>query len=324
MNLLLIGAGQLGSRHLQSCIKYERQLNIYVVDNSEASLKLSEDRAQEIENNSNHKIHYVTNLAMIEESSFDYLIIATGASVRFKILEDALSLFSIKYAILEKVLFQDLQSYTDAQHLIKNNDLTTFVNCPLRVYPFFKEIKHKYISNKHKTKLKYVGGEWIGLACNSIHYLDLLSFLSDEKLQCINTEQLDDGYVNSKRLGNIEFTGVLEASYESGANLTIEAIKGSEQDSIIEISNGNYKILIDELSGKYKVLENEKLLEDSTYNILYQSDLSHLMIDQIANTGKCELIRFNESVVLHKEFILKLLGHYNKFSDGTALILPIT
>ena len=313
MNLLLIGAGQLGSRHLQSCLKYGQSLNIYVVDNLEASLKLSEARALEIENKACHKVHYLTDIAAIEESSFDYLIIATGASVRFKILEDVLKLFTIKYAILEKVLFQDLQSYIDAAQLIQNTNLTAFVNCPFRVYPFFKEIKHKY-----------VGGEWVGLACNSIHYLDLLSFLSDEKLRSINTEQLDDGYVNSKRAGYIEFTGTIKASFELGACLSFEAIKDSEQDSIIEISNGRYRVLVDELSGKYKVFENEELIVSSRYSTIYQSDLSHLMIDKIAQTGKCGLISFDDSVQLHQKFITKLLKHYNKFSTNTVSILPIT
>jgi hypothetical protein len=324
MNLLLIGAGQLGSRHLQSCLKYEQSLNIYVVDNSEASLKLSEERALEINNNADHKIHYVTNLNKIEESTFDYLIIATGASVRFKILEDVLNLFSVKYAILEKVLFQDLQSYTDAKQLIKNNGVTTFVNCPLRVYPFFKEIKDKYISRKNKTSLKYLGGEWIGLACNSIHYIDLLSFLSDEQLQNIDISHLDDGYVDSKRPGNIEFTGTIEATYVSGANLSIEAIKGSGQDSTIQIINGDFRILIDEISGKYKVYDKEELVEDSDYNIIYQSDLTHLMLNQISKMGGCELISFDDSVELHTEFITKLLEHYNKLSDNATLILPVT
>ena len=324
MNLLLIGAGQLGSRHLQSCLKYRERLNIFVVDNSEASLKLSKSRALEIENNYNHKVQYLTDIAMIKEPSFDYLIIATGASVRLSVLARALKLFHIKHAILEKVLFQDLQSYTDADQLIKNANLTTFVNCPLRVYPFFKEIKRKYISNRNRTRLHFVGGERFGLACNSIHYLDLLNFLTDENLESINAEQLDDGYVASKRPGNIEFTGVIKASYESGAYLSIEAVKGSKQDSIIEISNGNYRILINESSAKYKVFEGEELLEDSSYKILYQSDLSHLMINQLEKTGMCELIAFQESVHLHKELITKLLEHQNKFSTNATSTLSIT
>jgi len=324
MNLLLIGAGQLGSRHLQSCLKYGERLNIFVVDNSEDSLNLAKSRALEIENKHNHEVQFLSDLSMIKEPSFDYLIIATGASVRFSVLARALKLFNIKHAILEKVLFQDLQSYADASQLIKDANLNTFVNCPLRAYPFFKEIKRKYISTRNRTRLQFVGGERFGLACNSIHYLDLLNFLTEEKLENIDAQQLDDGYVVSKRRGNIEFTGVIKASYESGAYLTIESVKGSEQDSVFEITNGNYRILINESSAKYKVFEGEELLEDSGYKILYQSDLSHLMISQLEKTGMCELIAFQESVHLHKEMITKLLEHHNKFSTYATSTLSIT
>ena len=324
MNLLLIGAGQLGSRHLQACLKYQNKLNIYVVDNSRISLDLSEKRAKEIDNLGNHNVKYLMDLSLIDEISFDYLILATGASVRYQILANVLKLFTIKYAILEKVLFQDLQSYKYASQLIKDNNLTTFVNCPLRVYPFFKEIKNKYISNKNKTKLKYIGGDWIGIACNSIHYIDLMNFITDEKLISISTERLDDGCIDSKRPGNVEFTGILDASFESGSCLSIQAIKGSQQDSIIEISNGNYKITVDELSGKYCVYNNETLIEESHYDILYQSNLTHKVIEQIEQTQSCELIDFDESVKLHQEFISKLLVHYNKSLENKITKLPIT
>lgn len=324
MKLLLIGAGQLGSRHLQACLKCQYKIDIYVVDNSRSSLELSEIRAKEIDNMENHNVKYLMDLSLVDEISFDYLIIATGASVRYQVLANVLKLFTIKYAILEKVLFQDLESYKYASQLVKDNNLTTFVNCPLRVYPFFKEIKNKYISNKNKTTLKYIGGEWIGIACNSIHYIDLMNFITDEKLISVSTERLDDGYIDSKRSGNVEFTGSLDALFESGACLSIQAIKGSQQDSIIEISNGSYKITIDELSGKYCVYDNDTLIEDSYYDILYQSNLTHKMIEQIEQTQSCELTDFDESVELHQEFIRKLLEHYNKISESKLTKLPIT
>ena len=324
MNLLLIGAGQLGSRHLQSCLKYSKDINIYVVDNSEASIILAKTRALEIKKNANHNIFFLKNMSMIRENSFDYLIIATAANSRFKVLAEALKLFSVKYAILEKILFQDLQSYQESLKLINDNKVTAFVNCPLRAYPFFKEIKEKYISHSNKTSVTYVGGEWVGLGCNSIHYLDLLNFLSDEKLQTINLDGLDNGYIESKRMGNVEFTGTIEASYESGSYLSIQAIEGSQKDSTIEILNGHHRVIIDELTGDYNVFENDELLVSGSYEVVYQSDLTHLMIKEIEESGICSLISFDQSLELHQPLISKLLFHFNKFSDTKTLILPIT
>tara|TARA_B100000767_G_C19677563_1_gene498053 strand:- start:205 stop:1179 length:975 start_codon:yes stop_codon:yes gene_type:complete len=324
MNLLIIGAGQLGSRHLQSCLKYNKVINIYVVDNLQSSILLSQSRTLEVEQKANHNVQYFTDMSMIKENNFDYLIIATTAVSRFKILREALSLFTIKYAILEKVLFQDLESYTNALTLIKDHNLITFVNCPIRTYPFFKKIKNNFISNDFTTSLNYVGGDWVGLACNSIHYLDLLNFLSNEKLISIKIDDLDDGFIPSKRAGSIEFTGTYEALFNAGSSLNFSSIRNSDQNSIIEILNGKYKILINELSGEYKIFSNNTLIESSKYDIVFQSDLTHLMIDQIEKTGNCELIKFDQSLDLHKHLIVNLLAHYNDIAGINTPILPIT
>ncbi len=324
MKLLLIGAGQLGSRHLQSCLKYSQSLDVYVVDNSENSLQIAKERASEIDINGRHTIKYLTNIKSIEETFFDFLIIATGASVRYQILSEVLGLFSFKYAILEKVLFQDLESYTAASEIIAQHEVKAFVNCSLRTYPFFKLIKEKYVSKGSNLKVVYTGGEWAGLACNSIHYLDLVNFLTDEELVEVNIDRLDDGYIKSKRMGCIEFTGLLDSVYSSGSSIEISVIKGSTADSVIEITTGSFRVVIDELSGKYKIFDREVLLEENSYSIVYQSDLTHKIIGQLVSDNTCDLISFNESRKIHEKFITSLLQHYNKSLDVNTPILPIT
>ncbi len=324
MKLLLIGAGQLGSRHLQSCLKYSQSLDVYVVDNSENSLQIAKERAFEIDINGRHTIKYLTNIKSIKETFFDFLIIATGASVRYQILQEVLALFSFKYAILEKVLFQDIKSYSGASQLIVNHGVRVFVNCPLRTYPFFRLVKDKYISKTSRTQLKYTGGEWVGLACNSIHYLDLLNYLTDEVLENFDVKKLDDGYISSKRDRCVEFTGKVEGSYSSGSKILIDVMRDSVEDSTIEITNGLFRIVIDELSGKYQIFEQGRLVKDSSYDIVYQSDLTHKMIEQLVLHGTCELISFDDSIKIHEEFITKLLQHYNKYFDFEVQALPIT
>ncbi len=324
MNLLLVGAGQIGSRHLQSCLKFHEKLEIYVVDSSEESLGVSRSRASEIDSLTNHKVHYVTELDGVNELKFDFLIIATGAGPRLSVLNDVLEKFTIKNAILEKILFQTSDAYIQASRLISEKKVNSFVNCPLRAYPFFKEIKEKYIKNDFSVVLNYRGGEWVGLACNSIHYLDLLNFLTDEKLVEIDVELLDKEIISSKREGNIEFTGIITGTYSNGSKISIESIAGSDLPSTIEILTDDYTILIDELTGRFEIYKEKILIEESSYDVLYQSDLTHLMLEQIQKTESCELVGFHDSVKLHQEFISKLLGHYNKFSGKNTKTLPIT
>ena len=324
MNLLLIGAGHIGSRHLQSCLKFHKKLEIYVVDGSEESLAISKSRAYEIDSLTKHEVYYVTGLDGINVFEFDFLIIATGAGPRLSILNNVLEKFTIKNAILEKVLFQSLDAYISASRTIDEKKVNAFVNCPLRVYPFFKEIKEKYITNETNVVLNYRGGEWVGLGCNAIHYLDLLNFLTGENIIEIDVGCLDEDIKNSKREGNVEFTGVIKGAYSSGSRISIESIAGSDMNSTIEILINDFIILVDELTGGFRVYKGEILIEESSYGVLYQSDLTHLMLEQIEKTESCELIDFHGSVKLHQEFISKLLEHYNKFSGNSTKTLPIT
>ena len=163
MNLLLVGAGQIGSRHLQSCLNFHEKLEIYGVDSSEESLAISKSRASEIDSLIKHEVYYMTELDSINELNFDFLIIATGAGPRLSILNKVLEKFTIKNAILEKILFQKLDDYISASRMISKNKVNSFVNCPLRVYPFFKKIKEKYITKESIVVLNYRGGEWVGL-----------------------------------------------------------------------------------------------------------------------------------------------------------------
>lgn len=324
MNLLLVGAGQIGSRHLQSCLKFHEKLEIHVVDSSEESLAISKSRASEIDSLIKHEVYYVTELDSINELKFDFLIIATGAGPRLSILNNVLEKFSIKNAILEKILFQTLDAYISASRIINEKKVNSFVNCPRRVYPFFKEIKEKYITKESSVVLNCRGGEWVGLGCNSIHYLDLLNFLTDENIIEIDVGFLDKEIKNSKREGNVEFTGIIKGTYSSGSKISIESIAGSDVNSTIEILINDFIILIDELTGGFRIFKGEILIEESSYDILFQSDLTHLMLEQIEKTGSCDLIDFHDSVKLHQEFISKLLEHYNKFSGNSTKTLPIT
>ena len=50
-----------------------------------------------------------------------------------------------------------------------------------RQMKFYRKLK-KQFSNKNIKKIKIIGGNW-GLACNSIHFMDLIEFLSDDIIE---------------------------------------------------------------------------------------------------------------------------------------------
>ncbi|MDC0090006.1 Gfo/Idh/MocA family oxidoreductase [Gammaproteobacteria bacterium] len=324
MNILVIGAGQLGSRHLQSLMNSSSKLNIYVVDNSNESLALSKTRAEEIENYSNTEVTYLSNLNEVKSIQFFLTIIATSSAPRYIILSEVLERFDSENIILEKFLFQDIKSYEMAKSIIDKSKSSVFVNCPLRTYPIFNDIKKEIDLEGAPVFISYKGGEWVGLACNSIHYIDLMGFLSDSRLKNIDCSNVDSEIIPSKREGYIEFTGKLTCDYVRGASLELESIRNSEFDSKILIRFGNKSYQIDELSGKYNYYESSQLKKTDRYTIPYQSNLTHKILNQLVKTGSCELPKFEESSMYHQIFLIAMLEKYNEINKSQSKVLMIT
>ena len=66
-----------------------------------------------------------------------------------------------------------------------------------------QELRNAIGSNQVKV---YVGNNFRGLACNSVHFLDLVLWWSDEKLVSVDTSCLDITWFESKRPGFFEIT----------------------------------------------------------------------------------------------------------------------
>ena len=63
-NIVIVGSGQLGSRHLQGVLKYNKEkLAVYVMDPSQDALEVSKERATEVDHN--HELHFITNIQTI-------------------------------------------------------------------------------------------------------------------------------------------------------------------------------------------------------------------------------------------------------------------
>ena len=100
---VVIGAGQLGSRHLQGLLRLTIKQKIFVLEPSEVSLELSKTRANEIPNE--HEIIFSKDWDILPQN-LDLVIIATGANVRAMLIEKLLPKYKVKNLVLEKILFQ--------------------------------------------------------------------------------------------------------------------------------------------------------------------------------------------------------------------------
>ena len=79
-NVLIMGCGELGSRHLQGLLLSHNSLNIVVYDKFKNSLSLAMKRANEVNNRVENKVISYTTASQCLNSDWDLVIIATTES----------------------------------------------------------------------------------------------------------------------------------------------------------------------------------------------------------------------------------------------------
>ncbi len=140
-NIVIIGAGNIGSRHLQGLKNIDFPLRIYVVDPNESSLKIAKERYNSIYNDKcQQEVIYTQSIEKFGEL-IDLAIIATNSKIRRDVIADLVELNKVKYLILEKILFQKEEDYYYILELLEKQCLKTWVNCARRSVPFYQELK---------------------------------------------------------------------------------------------------------------------------------------------------------------------------------------
>ena len=318
----IIGAGQLGSRHLQGLLKSKSEQVIYVLDPSESSLKISRNRAQEIKNN--HNLLFITDWNKLP-NYLDLVIVSTGANVRSKVVSKLLTDFKVKNLILEKVLFQDLKSYSEINNLINKTKTPTWVNHPRRMFNHYQEIKKIISQDEEKVSFQVYGGNW-GLACNGLHFIDLFSFLSNSEVKHINFNGVEE-IVDSKRLNNIEFIGSITGEFKNGSDFSISSLNGSISDTTVCVFTKSNRWIIQEgVAQKVIHLSNENNFNETitTFESEFQSSLTTIILNDLLAKQELDLPTYNQACSSHIPFIKSALNAYTRITGINTSIIPIT
>ena len=313
----VIGAGQLGSRHLQGLKVASSPMDITVIDSNEDSLKIAKERYDAVPPYGEKVVKFVKSIEELP-AELDLVIIATGSKPRANIVKSLLEHSVVKNLVLEKVLFPSLNEYTAIGQLLKNKHVNCWVNCPRRMFGTYKQIKENIDVSKpiHMTK---ADEDW-GLCCNSIHMIDLFMYLTGETEYTIETKWLNGKIEDSKRGGYIEMTGMLKIATPKGNSLTLISEKNFEGEKNFMIENGDNMFVIAEAGG-YWINANNK----QPFTMIYQSQLTGVLADEILITGGCSLTPYFTSVLYHKPFIEAVLAKYNEINGSPDnKILPIT
>ena len=300
MNIVIVGCGQIGSRHLQALSKIQNGAMIYLVDSSSKRISTSIERFEEVVIKSNRD-KFKINVRKINKigCDIDIAIISTTSKSRATLTKKLISKSKVKYIIFEKFLFQDRKDFKDIQNLLKLKKIKSWVNQWMSSSFAFNEMKDWFGSNLREIKVD--GKNW-DICCNSVHYLEYLDYISLRKGLSIIDYSFDKKILKSKRPGFFELTGMVTVQSKCGIKMTLIS-HNLENDNIVNIHMLGKGKTLDAIFSDYTIKctyiseSSGKVVKD--YDIPLQSDITGDIIEQIFYNESCSLPTYDESMRQH-------------------------
>lgn len=321
--IMIIGAGQLGSRHLQALANVRLPFSITVVDPSEESLRVAKERYESIsQTGTQHAIRFSQTIEPQPEG-VDIAIIPTNSDVRRSVVEKLLSTSRVRYLVLEKLLFGKREDYDAIQSLLDKHHVTAWVNCSMRTMPFYADLK----SRLNSSTIQYdVFASQMGLATISIHFIDHIAYLTGGKIYTVDTSHLDPISIPSKRRGFLEFNGTLQVTFENGSIGTFTCYEDGDAPMQVNISNKMFRCISREWEKKAWVAESKTgwIWKEEEADIPYQSSMTATVVEDILQTETCALVPYTESAALHIPLLEALQDFLRSHSSETFDHYPFT
>jgi len=317
LKILLVGAGQLGSRYAQGLVESKSCLEIIVVDPSVESLLKAKARWFEAGGSeSPNQVRWSQSLPS-DLRRIDVALVVTSSKGRASLVEKIANAIDVRYWVLEKVLAQSSEELRAIQSALVGCK-GAWVNTPRRMMSWHQSLKEVFASSG-SLEVSYQAGLW-GLACNSIHFIDLVAWWSGESLMSVDTSGLDHHWQESKRAGYFEITGELVAHFSGGTSLRLISKQNAQAQPIrVALPDGVFWI-VDESTGTARSSTGEQL--DGL--IEFQSQISGRLLDNILQQGKCDLPSLDESSWMHAIFLDAMLAHWNSSQHQNDDFVPIT
>lgn len=320
ITIQIVGAGQLGSRHLQALQAVETPLSIHVVDPSPASLEVARQRFEALIGVTKHSICFDT---VVEPSeSVDLAIVATNANTRHEAALALLRASQVRFMVLEKLLFDQSAPYDSFVKELASTGTQAWVNCPMRVMAPYESIRQQLGGRPINYRVE---GSQFGLVTNAIHYLDHVVHLTGCSEFTIDCADLDAQTIPSKRAGFLELTGRLFARFADGSRCEIVCHAEGNAPVLVEISTPAARWLVRESESKLwaSAADTNWAWSEQPARIPYQSEMTAQVVRDLLAYGSCGLTPITQSISTHKA-LLEPLRDWLRTGNPTLDHFPFT
>ena len=294
--MCIIGIGNIGRRHLEAALECSGLRDIYCVDPVQDIPTEIIDAGRR----SGKNIELEREISHLP-GRIDVAIVATSSAVRKKAVEELLEHCEINHLILEKVLFQKAEDYSDIQQLLNEHGVRAWVNCIRRAHEPWKEIKER-LNEYDGFSINVYGGNW-NFACNLVHMLDLVDYLDGTDSLKIEESDILPIVIDSKRTGYKEIFGSIRGKCDRCSRFVISCFQ-QPLPYVIEIHTDDFVIYVQEMDEKITTVTNHGKNETETVfpNVLV-SQTTSTVINQLLDSGVCSLATYEKSMNLHIQMI---------------------
>ncbi len=327
LKIVIVGSGNIGSRHLQAFAHLEERPEIWLIDPSEQNLAQAMERffSVEIGNPAFDPIIHQSS-AIPEGKSFDCALVATSSKVRAAVTTELLEGNSVRYLILEKFLFQKRSDFQRVGELVDAQTAGTWVNHWISDTYAYTRAAQRVIQGR-PFKMEVTGKGW-GLCCNAVHHLEFFDYLvGRHEIDCLGTD-FERGCIESKRPGYLEINGgMIFESRKDGSRLSLRCEGTNVNFATIttKISAGSDSVV---LNLKFNVLEADFEVggERSQENfVVYpQSRRSQKVIHDLLLSGNCGLPSYERSAYQHLLVFDRFREHFIESGEDVGETCPVT
>ena len=322
--VLIVGCGELGSRHLQAVAALPEVTTIDVVDPRPEALELGRQRLAEVADRAPAlAVRWLTTLPQ-DPRVAELCIVATRAEQRCALVQQVATQVGVRQFLIEKVVGQSVAEIEALSACANEQGLSIWVNCKMRAYPFHRRAKSRFADGEPMT-FSVVGGNH-GLASNGLHLVDLFAFYDG----CRRIEPMAsaiDPVLHQTKRGLFDLSGTLHGVSERSSHLLLTYAPDHQHSELILIANRRYRCVVDHVQRW--VMESDEASGWAWRPVSFEgnlmvSNMTKTFAHDILASGRCELPRLEDALVAHRFVLSELRPHFSRLMEREVELCPVT
>lgn len=324
--VLIVGCGDIGSRHLQAVATLPQVREIEIVDPRPEALQLGRMRLEEIKDKAPGTVYrWLSSLAEASPQG-DLCIVATLTEGRCQLVREVTTTLGYTSFLLEKLAAQSVREMEGLIEFSKAQGLSAWVNCKERAYAFHRRAKERLDPND-PIIFNVMGGNH-GLANNGIHSADLFTFY-DETAWIESAGSRIDPVLHSSKRGSAVFdlSGTLEGYTEKGSRFTLSYAKDHDNWAHMSLGSRRYRCVVDHLQRV--AFESDEASGWVWREVPFEgpiliSEMTRDFAADILASGSCALPTLEQSLVSHRFILSELQPVFGRLLDRKTDWCPVT